>query len=141
MQSLALVIGIVLILAATILLAGGSMALLITDTIQGLLTYPIIFIFTMYIILSFSWWDEIVPVMSDRVAGESFINPYDIKSLRDFNLFAAIVTIFVGIVNRGNWFGGGASSAARTAHEQKMAGILGSWRSGFNPLFYLLMAA
>ena len=95
-QSLALVIGIVLILAATILLAGGSLALLITDTIQGLLTYPIIFIFTMYIILSFSWWDEIVPVMSDRVAGESFINPYDIKSLRDFNLFAAIVTIFVG---------------------------------------------
>ncbi|MBO4491041.1 MAG: sodium:panthothenate symporter [Lentisphaeria bacterium] len=138
-QSLALVIGIVLILAATILLAGGSMALLITDTIQGLLTYPIIFIFTMYIILSFSWWDEIVPVMADRVAGESFINPYDIKSLRDFNLFAAIVTIFAGILNRGNWFGGGASSAARTAHEQKMAGILGAWRNGFNPLFYLLM--
>ena len=50
-QSLALVIGIVLLLAATILLAVGSLALLITDTIQGLLTYPIIFIFTMYIIL------------------------------------------------------------------------------------------
>ena len=139
-QSLALVIAVVLILAATILLAGGSLALLITDTLQGLMTYPIIFIFTMYILLSFSWWDEIIPVMADRIPGESFINPYDIQSLRDFNLFAAFVAIFAGILNRGNWFGGGSSQAARSAHEQKMAGILGAWRSGFNPLFFLLLA-
>ncbi|MBE6372755.1 MAG: sodium:panthothenate symporter [Lentisphaerae bacterium] len=140
-QSLALVIALVLILAATILLAGGSLSLLITDTVQGLMTYPIIFIFTLFILLNFSWWDEIVPVMADRVPGESFINPYDIQSLRDFNLFAVFATLFASILNRGNWFGGGASSAARTAHEQKMAGILGAWRNGFNPLFYLLLAA
>ena len=139
-QSLALVIAVVLILAAAILLAGGSLALLITDTIQGLMTYPIIFVFTIFIIMNFSWWDEIVPVMADRVPGESFINPYDIQALRDFNLFAVFVSIFAGILNRGIWFGGGASSAARTAHEQKMAGILGAWRNGFNPLFYLLLA-
>ena len=139
-QSLALVIAVVLILAAAILLAGGSLALLITDTIQGLMTYPIIFVFTIFIIMNFSWWDEIVPVMVDRVPGESFINPYDIQALRDFNLFAVFVSIFAGILNRGIWFGGGASSAARTAHEQKMAGILGAWRNGFNPLFYLLLA-
>ena len=139
-QSLALVVAGVLILAAFIILAGGQLALLITDTIQGLLTYPIIFTFTLYIILSFSWWDEIVPVMADRIPGESFINPYDIQSLRDFNLFAVFVGIFASIVNRGNWFGGGYSSSARSAHEQKMASILGAWRSGFNPLFYLLLA-
>ena len=138
-QSLALVILGVLVLALTVLLAGGSLALLVTDTIQGLLTYPIIFIFTMYILLRFSWWDEIIPVMADRIPGESFINPYDIDSLRDFNLFAVFVTIFSNILNRGNWFGGGASSAARTAHEQKMAGVLGVWRNGFNPLFFLLL--
>ena len=138
-QTLSLVIAIVLILALTILLAGGSLALLITDTFQGLMTYPIIFVFTMYILLSFSWWDEIVPVMADRVAGESFINPYDIQSLRDFNLFAAFVSIFASILNRGNWFGG-SNCAAKSAHEQKMAGILGSWRNGFCPIFYLLLA-
>ena len=139
-QTLALVILIVLLLAMTILLSGGSLALLITDTIQGLLTYPIIFIFTMFILMNFSWWDEIVPVMSDRVEGESFINPYDIQSLRDFNLFAVIVAMLSSIINRSVWFGGGSSSAARSAHEQKMAGVLGAWRAGFNPLFYLLMA-
>ena len=139
-QTFALVIFVVLALAVTILLAGGALALLITDTIQGLLTYPIIFVFTMFILMNFSWWDEIVPVMADRVPGESFINPYDIKSLRDFNLFAVFVTTFSSIINRCVWFGGGASSAARTAHEQKMAGILGAWRNGFNPLFYLLLA-
>ncbi|MBR4667094.1 MAG: sodium:panthothenate symporter, partial [Lentisphaeria bacterium] len=98
-QSLALVVAGVLILAAFIILAGGQLALLITDTIQGLLTYPLIFTFTLYIILSFSWWDEIVPVMADRIPGESFINPYDIQSLRDFNLFAVVVGIFAGILN------------------------------------------
>ena len=139
-QSLALVIFVVLFLAAIILLAGGSLALLVTDTIQGLMTYPIIAAFTVYILLKFSWWDEIIPVMADRVAGESFINPYDIESLRDFNLFAVLVGFIIIILNRGNWFGGGASSAARTAHEQKMSGILGTWRNGFNPLFYLLVA-
>ena len=139
-QTLALVILTVLILAMTILLAGGSLALLITDTIQGLMTYPIIFVFTMFILMNFSWWDEIVPVMSDRVAGESFINPYDINSLRDFNLFAVIVTILSSVINRAVWFGGGSSSAAKSAHEQKMAGVLGAWRSGFYPLFYLLLA-
>ena len=139
-QSLALVIAVVLILALIILLAGGALALMITDTLQGLMTYPIIFIFTMYIILSFSWWDEIMPVMADRVPGESFLNPYDIQSLRDFNLFAVFVSLFASVLNRGNWFGGGNSGAARSAHEQKMAGVLGAWRNGFNPLFCLLMA-
>jgi len=139
-QTLALVILTVLILAMTILLAGGSLALLITDTIQGLMTYPIIFVFTMFILMNFSWWDEIVPVMSDRIPGESFINPYDINSLRDFNLFAVVVTVFSSIINRSVWFGGGSSSAAKSAHEQKMAAVLGAWRQGFNPLFYLLLA-
>ncbi len=139
-QTLGLVISLVLVLALFIILAGGQLALLVTDTIQGLMTYPIMFIFTLYIMLSFSWWDEIVPVMADRISGESFINPYDIQSLRDFNLFAVFVMIFSRIVNRGNWFGGGNSSSARSPHEQKMAGILGAWRTGFHPLFYLLLA-
>ena len=60
--------------------------------------------------------------------------------MRDFNLFAVFVTIFSGILNRGNWFGGGYACAARSAHEQKMSAILGAWRNGFNPLFYVLLA-
>ncbi|MBO5667949.1 MAG: sodium:panthothenate symporter [Lentisphaeria bacterium] len=140
-QTLALVIGIVLLLAMFILLMGGTLSLVITDTFQGLMTYPIIFIFTMFIVLKFSWWDELIPVMADRVPGESFLNPYDIKSLRDFNLFAVVVTWLDTVLNRAVWFGGGASSAARSAHEQKMAGVLGAWRNGFSPLFYLLLTA
>ncbi len=33
--------------------------------------------------------------MLDRAPGESFLNPMDIKSLRDFNLFALIVTVLL----------------------------------------------
>ena len=139
-QTFVLVIAGVLVLASFIILSGGQLALVITDTLQGLMTYPIIFTFTLYILLSFSWWDEIVPVMADRIPGESFINPYDIQSLRDFNLFAVFVSLFASILNRGNWFGGGYSSSARSAHEQKMAGILGAWKNGFYPVFMFLLA-
>ncbi len=136
----ALLIFGIIVMAMTLMLMGGTLAIMVTDTIQGLMTYPIIFVFTMYIILHFSWWDELVPVMTDRVSGESFLNPYDIQSLRDFNLFSVFVLVFSSIINRATWFGGGATSAARTAHEQKMAGILGAWRNGFNPLFFILLS-
>ena len=122
--TLGIVIAVVLMLAMFILLSGGTISLLLTDTMQGLMIYPIICVFTIFVLTQFSWWDELIPVMSDRAAGESFLNPYDIKALQDFNLFSVVVSIMAGVFNRAVWFGGGASSAAKTAHEQKMAGII-----------------
>ena len=135
-----LIIILVLTLAISIIWMGGTLALVITDTIQGLICYPALVVFVVFVLTEFSWDNQIVPVMLDRVEGESFLNPYDVKGLRDFNVFALVVTVTSSIINKANWIGAGNSSAARNPHEQKMAGILGTWRTGFSAIFYLLMA-
>lgn len=134
------VVSIVLTLAIAIICMGGTLALIITDTIQGLLCYPMLVVFTVFVLITFSWTDEIIPVMADRIAGESFLNPYDISSLRDFNLFALIVTVIATILHRASWIGAGNTTAAKTPHEQKMASVLGTWRNGFSRVFYILLA-
>lgn len=135
-----LVIILVLTLSISIIWMGGTLALVITDTIQGLICYPALVVFVIFVLTEFSWSDQIAPVMLDRAAGESFLNPYDVKGLRDFNVFALVVTVTASILNKASWIGAGNSSAARNPHEQKMAGILGTWRTGFSAIFYLLMA-
>ncbi len=135
-----LVMAVTLILALYIIFSGGMIALIVTDCLQGLMCYPIFVIFTIYILSYFSWGNEIIPTMANRVSGESFLDPFDIDKLRDFNIFALIVVIVRDIVNRGIWYGGGATSCARSAHEQKMAGVLGYFRQGFSSIMTLLFA-
>ena len=97
-STFAIVIVTVLTMALFIIWCGGTVALVITDAIQALMSYPIFTVFVFYILTNFSWFSEIAPVMADRVAGESFLNPFDIESLRDFNLFALLVTIMSRIL-------------------------------------------
>ncbi len=132
---------VVLIAAISIICLGGSLAIIVTDTVQGFICYPLMVLFIVFILYKFSWSEEILPVLSSRVAGESFLNPYEIYNLRDFNYFFLIVGIFSIFVHRLSWAGsGGGGSAARTPHEQKMAGLLGSWRAAIGSVFYVLLA-
>ncbi len=131
-----------LTLAISLICFGGTLALVITDTIQGMILYPAIACFVVFLFWKFSVGGEIMPVMADRVAGESFINPYDIANLRDFNLFTVvIVAVYATVMNRANWIGAGYSSAAKSPQEQKMAGLLGNWRNAIINVFYVLIAA
>lgn len=140
LPTFALLVAGVLALAITILWPGGRISLLITDSFQAILSYPIFIVITGYILLKFSWSDVIAPVMLDRVDGESFLNPFDIEKLRDFNLFAVVVHLVAMVLNKASWIGNDTTSCGRTPHEQKMAGILGTWRTGFSGLMCLLIA-
>ena len=135
-----LIILICLTLAISIICMGGTLAMVITDAIQGMFCFPLIVVFIFFILYHFNWDTEIVPVMMDRVQGESFINPYDVSKLRDFNLFFVVILIFNHIFHRASWIGAGLSSAAKNPHEQKMASILGSWRGQISTIFYVLIA-
>ena len=136
----AIIVALCLILALMFILPGGRISLLITDCVQGLLCYPVFVVIVGYIILNFSWTYVIAPVMWNRVPGQSFMNPYDVSELRDFNIFALIVSLCGSILNRAGWIGNDTSGAAKTPHEQKMAGVLGSWRNGFSWMMILLLA-
>lgn len=138
--SFMLVVSIVLAMAVLVMWFGGRIALLITDCFQGLLSYPIFVLIVVFVLYTFSWSKEIAPVMLDRVPGENFLNPLDISKLRDFNIFSLVVIICGMILNRASFAGNDTTSAGRTPHEQKMAGILSGWRSGFSILMCLLVA-
>ena len=73
-----LIIVFCLIAAISIICVGGSLAIIVTDTIQGFICYPMMAIFVVFFLYKFSWSNEIMPVISERAAGESFINTYDI---------------------------------------------------------------
>ncbi|MGE4565654.1 MAG: sodium:panthothenate symporter, partial [Victivallaceae bacterium] len=126
-----ILVALLLVMALAIIWPAGRISLLVTDCIQGIVSYPIFVIITVFILTSISWFDDVAPVMLDRAAGESFLNPMDIDGLRDFNVFALIVTVASTILNRAAWIGNDTTNAGRTPHEQKMAGILGTWRNGF----------
>ncbi len=134
-----LLVGVVLLIALAVILPGGRIALCVTDAIQGLFCYPVFIVIVAYIIFTFSWGNHIVPVLTDRVAGESFINPFDIFNLRDFNIVFVLFALFGAVYNRGSWLGNDASTAGRTPHEQKMGGVLGVWRYGFSGLMLILL--
>ena len=136
----AIIVTLCLCLAVLFIWPSGRISLLITDCFQGLISYPIFVIIVGYILLHFSWWDDITPVMWNRVPGQSFMNPYDVSQFRDFNLFALVVSLCGRILNRASWFGNDANGAARNAHEQKMSGVLGAWRNGFSQVMTLLIA-
>ncbi len=127
-------------LGITMICMGGTLTLLVTDAVQGMICYPLMVAFIIFILCKFSWSEEIMPVMMDRVAGESFINPYDIYQLRDFNVFSLVVVITATIMHRASWIGAGYSTAAKSPHEQKMAGLLGTWRNAMVMTLYVLIA-
>ena len=131
-----------LTLAISIICMGGAMSIIITDTMQGFILYPMLVFFTIFVLVKFPWSSEMLPVMADRVPGESFINPNDIENLKMFNLFSLLALPFVSqILQRASWIGAGSSSsAARSPHEQKMASLLGTWRQAMGTIFYVLVA-
>ena len=126
-------------IALTIVLTGGAVALLVSDCIQGLICYPLFLIIVVFALCKFSWSDEILPVMFDRVGGESFLNPFDIENMRNFNIFMIFTAICTRIMNHAIWIGSGFATSAKSAHEQKIASVLGTWRTGFSQLMIVLI--
>jgi Na+/proline symporter len=135
-----LVMALLLGLAVLVACLGGQITIMVTDCVQGLLSYPMYAIIVIYIICRFSWFHELAPTLLDRPPGKSMLNPFDISALRDFNIFYIAVGIFGGILGRMSWSGTqGYNAAAKDAHEQKMGGILGTWRAGFSSMMFILL--
>ena len=131
---------IVLTAAISIICMGGSLSIIVTDTIQGFICYPLMALFIVFVLVKFSWSNEILPVLANRMESESFLNPYDVEKLRDFNYLMLIYGVYSAFMGRMNWYGGGgSSSAAKSPHEQKMANLLGTWRNAIINVFYLII--
>jgi Na+/proline symporter len=139
----ALVMAAFLSVAVFVATRGGQITIMVTDCMLGLISYPLYMLIAGYLIWRFSWFDEMAPTLLDRPSGKSLLNPFDIKGLRDFNLFFIAVGIFGNILNKMGWTPAtqGYHTAALNAHEQKMGSVLATWRTGFQAMMFILLAA
>ena len=136
-----LVMGGFLTLAVLVACMGGQITIMVTDCIQGILSYPMYLIVVVAIFWKMAYTTDIAPILMDQPAGKSFLSPYDISQLRTFNLFYVLVGVFSTVINRMAWNSSqGYNAAALNAHEQKMGGLLGTWRGGFSGMMIIIIA-
>lgn len=127
--------------------AGGQIAIMVTDFFQGTLCNVCFLIFILFIFKLGNWditggfvsWDQISHSLLLAPAGESQIDPFDCSKIKDFNIWYYLIGIFGMIYARGAWQGSmGYQAAAKNPHESKMAGILGTWRGLAQGLMIML---
>ncbi len=128
-----------LITAVYFVFAGGQVAVMITDFIQGAFANIVFLILAVYL-LHLVGWNQVSEVLSQTPPGHSKINPFDTGFVADFNFkyfLIGVIGLFYGAMS---WQGTQAyNSSARTAHEGKMGGVLGLWRGRSQDVFMTLI--
>jgi SSS family solute:Na+ symporter len=131
-----------LLLSISLLLtiSGGLITLMVTNCIEGMLSQVLFLVIIASLLMMFSW-GEISHVLTAQPAGQSLLNPFDSMGLKDFNIWYVFIGLF-GIVYRTMaWQNQSAySTAAVTAHESRMGGIMSSWKGLGNGAIITLLA-
>ena len=141
METFPVLLALLIAVALALIFTGGRIALLVTDAVQALFSLPLLVLLCGFVLWRFSWAHQIAPIMADHVAGESFLDPFDVSAVRDFNLFTLFVVIFQRIFG-GFWIGNNYGTVARSPHEGKMSGIISNFSADvlwMLPVFCVLM--
>ncbi len=135
----ALVMLFFLSFALFLTLVGGQLTIMVGSTLEGILSGVFYIIVAVAVIWMFRW-SEISETMSHVPKGQSMLNPFDTAGATDFNIWFILIGLLVMVYSQLAWQGGHAfRSSAASAHEAKMAGILGGWRVvSFNVMITLL---
>jgi len=108
--------------------AGGQVAVMITDFVQGLFANVIFVIVPLYL-LSEIGWGRAVEAFVDRPEGKSFLDAFDTGNVPDFNFWYFLIGVVGFMYTRMAWQGEQAyNTSAKSAHEAKMGGMLAGWR-------------
>lgn len=122
-----------------VILNGGQIAMMITDFVQGVIGLIIGMALTIFLVYSFSWTD-IYAGLQIAPANKSMVDPFQTSQASDFSIWYFLIGIFGSIYSIRSWQGhSGYNAAAKTPHEAKMAGILGTWRDFALQLAMLLI--
>jgi len=134
-----LVMGILLLLALFFVFSGGQIAVIITDFAQGLFVNIVFIVIVLYLYTQVDW-SQIIEALAAAPQEASLINPFKTSHIEDFNFWYFMIGIVGVIYGAMSWQGTQAyNSSARSAHEAKMAGVLGNWKGFPQNLFILFV--
>jgi len=126
--------------ALLFVLLGGQLTIMVTDCVQGLFSYAMYLVVALALMYMFSWHQISVALLS-APAGKSMVNPFHSFKLENFNVWYELIGIFGGVYTIMAWQGTQAfNCSAASAHEQKMGGMLGSWRGMVFEVMQTLLA-
>ena len=109
--------------------AGGQIAVLITNFIQGLFVNAGFVIIIIVFIFAFDW-TTIYEAVSKAPQNASLINPFKTSHIEDFNIWFVIIGLIGLVYGKLSWQGTQAyNSSAKSAHEAKMGEVLSNWRN------------
>lgn len=107
---------------------GGQIAVMVTDFIQGVFT-SIVFLIIVGVIFWMFDWSTIIETLKTSPGDTSLIHPYHTAKVEGFNIFYFLIGAFTLVYGWKAWQGSqGYNCSASSAHEAKMAGVLGEWR-------------
>jgi solute:Na+ symporter, SSS family len=115
-------------IAMWMMTVGGQITLMVTHCVEGILSHLILVVVAAAIFCTISW-AQMRTMLTATAPGHSLVNPFDQGKTHDFNFWFALMTVTMTIygtmtAQKDNGF----SSAARSAHEARMGGLLGWWR-------------
>lgn len=119
---------ILLSIALFFTFAGGQIAVILTDFVQGTFCMCILIVTCLYLINRVDW-HHISEGLSGTPEGESLVNPFKTGRIEGFNFWFFIIQWFFWIYYWKAWQGNQAyNCSARTPHEARMSQVLGTWR-------------
>lgn len=108
---------------------GGMVVVMLTDFFQGIFC-SIVFLLTLLVLFFIFDWNQIIQTVKAVPAENSMINPFNATKTEGFNLWFFLMQTFLTIYGIRAWQGAqGYNGAAKNAHEAKMSGIIGVWRT------------
>ena len=119
--------------------AGGQIAVIIADFIQGTFVNIVFVILMIWFMMEFNF-DQIFTAMQTAPADASMLNPFKTSAAKDFNIWYHLIGVFGVIYVVLSWQGTQAyNSSATSAHEAKMGSVLVGWRQIPQVLFFLIV--
>lgn len=109
--------------------AGGQIAIIVADFLQGIFVNAVFVIIVIYFLFTFDW-KIISETLTSGHKEASLINPFHTAQVKDFNFWYFLIGVAGVIYGKLSWQGTqGYNTSAKSAHEAKMGDVLSNWRN------------
>jgi SSS family solute:Na+ symporter len=136
-----LVMLFLLSIALIFVFTGGQIAVIIADFIQGVFTNAVFVLMILFFFFTLDWSQIFEAlIQAQQTPDASLINPFKTSQVDDFNFWYFVIGLVGFVYNFLSWQGTQAyNSSAKSAHEAKMAQVLGNWRNYPRNLFLVFI--